>query len=56
MSENTTTVQDSLAEQGQAPARRRATFNTLPVSEIRRLTADAVEVTFAVPELSLIHI
>lgn len=50
MSENTTSAQDSPAERGQAPARRRATFNALPVSEIRRLTADAVEVTFAVPE------
>lgn len=32
------------------PARRRAKFHTLPVSEVRRLTANAVEVTFAVPE------
>ncbi len=30
--------------------KRRATFNTLEVSELRRLTDDAVEVTFAVPE------
>ncbi|QCU78956.1 phenylacetate-CoA oxygenase/reductase subunit PaaK [Citricoccus sp. SGAir0253] len=30
--------------------RRRATFHELEVAEVRRLTADAVEVTFAVPE------
>jgi ring-1,2-phenylacetyl-CoA epoxidase subunit PaaE len=30
--------------------RRRATFSTLTVSEVRRLTRDSVEVTFAVPE------
>ena len=30
--------------------KRRATFNTLEVSELRRLTEDSVEVTFAVPE------
>lgn len=33
-----------------APSRRRATFHELEVAEVRRLTADAVEVTFAVPE------
>lgn len=33
-----------------APARRRATFHELEVAGVRRLTADAVEVTFAVPE------
>ncbi|WP_413542771.1 1,2-phenylacetyl-CoA epoxidase subunit PaaE [Citricoccus nitrophenolicus] len=33
-----------------APARRRATFHPLEVAGVRRLTADAVEVTFAVPE------
>ncbi|MDR2256218.1 MAG: phenylacetate-CoA oxygenase/reductase subunit PaaK [Arthrobacter sp.] len=32
------------------PARRRARFHTLPVSEVRRLTANAVEVTFAIPD------
>lgn len=36
--------------QTSAPARRRATFNTLTVSEVRRLTADSVEVGFTVPE------
>ena len=30
--------------------RRRATFNTLTVSEVRKLTSDSVEVTFEVPE------
>ena len=33
-----------------APARRRAAFHELEVAGVRRLTADAVEVTFAVPE------
>lgn len=32
-----------------APARRRATFNSLKVSAIERLTDDAVAITFAVP-------
>ena len=32
-----------------AAARRRAAFHTLTVSEVRRLTEDAIEVTFAVP-------
>ena len=30
--------------------KRRATFNTLEVTELRKLTEDSVEVTFAVPE------
>ena len=30
--------------------KRRATFNTLEVSHVRKLTSDSVEVTFAVPE------
>ena len=33
----------------EVPGRRRTTFHTLEVSEVRRLTADAIEVTFAVP-------
>ena len=33
-----------------APARRRARFHTLEVAEVRPLTDDAVEVTFAVPD------
>ncbi|MFL4473176.1 1,2-phenylacetyl-CoA epoxidase subunit PaaE [Paeniglutamicibacter sp. MACA_103] len=33
----------------EVPGRRRTTFHTLRVSEVRRLTADAIEVTFAVP-------
>lgn len=32
-----------------APARRRAVFHQLEVAAVRRLTADAIEVTFAVP-------
>jgi len=32
------------------PTRRRALFNPLTVVEVRRLTADAIEVSFAVPE------
>ncbi len=32
-----------------APARRRATFTSLEVTQVRRLTADSVEVAFAVP-------
>lgn len=41
-----------MTETTDAPAtgKRRATFNTLEVSELRRLTDDSVEVTFAVPE------
>lgn len=35
--------------EGTGTARRRAVFNTLRVSGLRRLTADAVEVTFEVP-------
>ncbi|MCY0903962.1 1,2-phenylacetyl-CoA epoxidase subunit PaaE [Arthrobacter sp. H14-L1] len=31
------------------PAKRRASFHTLSVSAVRRLTEDAIEVTFAVP-------
>jgi ring-1,2-phenylacetyl-CoA epoxidase subunit PaaE len=33
----------------QPAAKRRATFNTLEVSQVRKLTADSVEVAFAVP-------
>ena len=33
-----------------APARRRARFHTLEVDEVRPLTDDSVEVTFAVPD------
>lgn len=32
------------------PARKRATFHTLPVAGVERLTDDAVAITFAVPE------
>src|SRR5699024_7896460 len=33
-----------------APARKRARFNALTVSEIRQLTDAAIEVAFAIPE------
>ncbi len=42
------TVQTPAPETATA-ARRRATFNTLRVKDVRRLTADSVEVTFEVP-------
>ncbi|WP_150462219.1 1,2-phenylacetyl-CoA epoxidase subunit PaaE [Nesterenkonia ebinurensis] len=42
------TVETPAAEAAPA-ARRRATFNTLRVKDVRRLTADSVEVTFEVP-------
>ena len=32
-----------------APAKKKATFNTLTVSEVRALTKDSVEVSFAIP-------
>jgi len=32
------------------PTRKRATFHRLSVSEVRRLTKDSIEVTFAIPE------
>lgn len=32
-----------------APAKKKATFNTLTVSEVRALTSDSVEVSFAIP-------
>ncbi|PRB71475.1 1,2-phenylacetyl-CoA epoxidase subunit PaaE [Arthrobacter sp. MYb213] len=32
------------------PTRRRATFHRLTVSEVRRLTKDSIEVSFAIPE------
>ena len=33
-----------------APAKKRARFNALNVSEIRKLTDEAIEVAFAIPE------
>lgn len=47
------TEPESAAAPESAPStgnRRRAIFHPLTVSEVRRLTADAIEVTFAVPE------
>ncbi|WP_077490496.1 1,2-phenylacetyl-CoA epoxidase subunit PaaE [Sinomonas mesophila] len=40
---------DQLNETTEASARRRASFHSLEVSEVRRLTNDAIEVTFGVP-------
>lgn len=44
-----TVVRQTAAEQATATGRRRASFHTLTVSEVRRLTEDAIEVTFGVP-------
>ncbi|SDK66501.1 1,2-phenylacetyl-CoA epoxidase subunit PaaE [Arthrobacter sp. ok362] len=44
-----TVVRQTAAEQAAATGRRRASFHTLAVDEVRRLTDDAIEVTFAVP-------
>ena len=42
-------VRQTAAESAQATGRRRPSFHTLTVKEVRRLTEDAIEVTFAVP-------
>lgn len=42
-------VRQTAAEQAAATGRRRASFHTLTVDEVRRLTDDAIEVTFGVP-------
>ncbi|MEO5320432.1 phenylacetate-CoA oxygenase/reductase subunit PaaK [Arthrobacter sp. CC3] len=44
-----TVVRQTAAEQATATGRRRASFHTLTVAEVRRLTEDAIEVTFGVP-------
>ncbi len=44
------TVETPPAAETTGPARRRATFNTLEVADVRRLTSDSVEATFAIPE------
>ncbi len=41
---------ESPAAEAAPSTRRRASFTPLPVKEVRRLTADSVEVTFEVPE------
>lgn len=46
----TTEATDTENSQAQPSGKRRATFNTLEVAEVRKLTSDSVEVTFAVPE------
>ena len=42
-------VRQTAAESAAATGRRRASFHTLTVDEVRRLTDDAIEATFAVP-------
>jgi ring-1,2-phenylacetyl-CoA epoxidase subunit PaaE len=42
-------VRQTAAESAQAAGRRRPSFHTLTVAEVRRLTEDAIEVTFGVP-------
>jgi ring-1,2-phenylacetyl-CoA epoxidase subunit PaaE len=44
-----TVVRQTAAETATATGRRRASFHTLTVAEVRRLTDDAIEATFAVP-------
>jgi len=44
-----TVVRQTAAESAAATGRRRASFHPLTVDEVRRLTDDAIEVTFAVP-------
>ncbi|QNE15596.1 1,2-phenylacetyl-CoA epoxidase subunit PaaE [Pseudarthrobacter sp. NBSH8] len=43
-------VRQTAAESALASGRRRPSFHTLTVAEVRRLTEDAIEVTFGVPE------
>ncbi|SDT53020.1 ring-1,2-phenylacetyl-CoA epoxidase subunit PaaE [Pseudarthrobacter equi] len=45
-----TVVRQTAAEEAQATGRRRPSFHTLAVKEVRRLTDDAIEVSFAVPK------
>lgn len=45
-----TVVRQSAAETAEATGRRRPSFHTLTVAEVRRLTDDAIEVTFGVPQ------
>ncbi|MFE8884404.1 1,2-phenylacetyl-CoA epoxidase subunit PaaE [Pseudarthrobacter enclensis] len=44
-----TVVRQTAAEEAQATGRRRPSFHTLEVKEVRRLTDDAIEVSFHVP-------
>ncbi|PVZ61157.1 1,2-phenylacetyl-CoA epoxidase subunit PaaE [Arthrobacter sp. H-02-3] len=44
-----TVVRQTAAESAAATGRRRASFHALTVDEVRRLTDDAIEVTFGVP-------
>ncbi|MCG7430996.1 phenylacetate-CoA oxygenase/reductase subunit PaaK [Kocuria indica] len=45
-----TSAVEEATEASAGDGKRRATFNTLAVSEVRKLTPDSVEVTFEVPE------
>lgn len=45
-----TSAVEEATEASAGGGKRRATFNTLAVSEVRKLTSDSVEVTFEVPE------
>ncbi|MFC0581704.1 1,2-phenylacetyl-CoA epoxidase subunit PaaE [Micrococcoides hystricis] len=45
----TTNTSDQELQGTEVPASSRARFYTLPVSNVRKLTADSIEVTFAVP-------
>ena len=44
-----TVVRQTAAEEAEATGRRRPSFHTLAVKEVRRLTDDAIEVSFHVP-------
>jgi ring-1,2-phenylacetyl-CoA epoxidase subunit PaaE len=44
-----TVVRQTAAEEAEATGRRRPSFHTLEVKEVRRLTDDAIEVSFHVP-------
>ena len=44
-----TVVRQTAAESAEATGRRRASFHALTVDQVRRLTDDAIEVTFGVP-------
>lgn len=45
-----TSLPTAAASSTASPARRRAQFHELPVTAVRRLTDEAIEVTFSVPE------
>ncbi|GAA4381293.1 1,2-phenylacetyl-CoA epoxidase subunit PaaE [Paeniglutamicibacter cryotolerans] len=49
MTETTASLPDAEGIDPAIPGRRRTTFHTLTVAEVRKLTADAIEVTFEIP-------